>query len=221
MNKSQSNYFNMAKAVLDVFDNSRQVWENKPLLSAAYNGLKTLCGSIDMAAAKQQENAPEGHTAAKEAARTELEDKLFVTGRKLRAFARLEDDAVAEKHSAFSRSSLDELSLNNLLNLSRAIAEVCNVRLPQLEAYEINEAVLTDLRTVADRLAVLNAHRDAVIDFRMENTLSIAGLLSEIRRELKTMDALVEGFIDDEAFLTVYFNARRIHDVRGGGRKKE
>ncbi len=211
----------MSKAILDVFDNSKPVWENKPLLSAAYEGLKVLCRDIDKAAAKQQENAPEGYTAAKEAARTELKDKLFITGRKLRSFARLEDDTVMEKQSDFSRSSLNDLSLNNLLNLSRAIVEVCKTRLTQLEAYEIDDKTLTDLQEATEKLAVLNAHRDAVVDYRMENTLSIAGLLSKIRRELKTIDALIEGFIEDEAFLRVYFNARRIHDVRGGSKKKE
>ncbi len=221
MNKSQSNYFNMSKAVLDVFENSKPVWADKALLAEAYARLKTLCSDIDKAAAKQQENAPEGHTAAKEAARTELEDKLFITGRKLRAFARLEKDSVAEEQSDFSRSSLDLLSLNNLLNLSRAIVEVCKMRIDQLKSYEIDEKMLADLQKSIDKLARMNAHRDATVDFRMENTSSLVSLISQVRQELKTMDALVEGFVDDEAFLTVYFNARRIHDVRGGGKKKE
>jgi hypothetical protein len=149
-----------------------------------------------------------------------LEDKLFVIGRKLRAFARLEDDTVAANQADFSRSSLDALSLNNLLSLSRAIIEVCKVRLASLKAYGIAQADLTALQTAIDKLAALNAHRDAVLDFRMENTSSISKLLSKLRHELKTMDALVEGFIDDEAFLTVYFNARRIHDVKVESAKK-
>jgi hypothetical protein len=43
MNKSQSNYLNMAKAVCDVFDNSKTVWKDKPLITAANTRLKTLC----------------------------------------------------------------------------------------------------------------------------------------------------------------------------------
>ncbi|MDR1678687.1 MAG: hypothetical protein LBR81_02810 [Prevotellaceae bacterium] len=221
MRKTQSNYVGMSSAVLDVFDNRKSVWENKALVSAGYARLKALSKDINETAAKQKENAPEGYTAAKEEARTELEELLFVVGRKLRAFARLEDDVVAATQSDFSRSSLDILSFSNLLNLARAIVEVCKARLTQLKAYEIDEVALDELQTAIDKLASSGAHRDAMLDFRMENTSSIEKLLSKMRRELKTMDALVEGFIFDEAFLTVYFNARRIHDVRGGNRKKE
>ncbi|MDR2937740.1 MAG: hypothetical protein LBU92_02220 [Prevotellaceae bacterium] len=221
MNKTQSNYFNMAKAVCDVFDSSRQAWEGKVLIPAAYERLKMLCSSVGTTAAKQHENAPEGHTAAKEEARTVLEDLLFGVGRRLRAYARLEQDAVAEQQSSFSRSSLDLLSLNNLLNHARAIAEVCRVRVEQLRPYEVDEAVLTNLQAAIDKLTTLAAHRDAMMGFRMENTSSIISLLSQTRQELKTLDALVEGFVDDEAFLTVYFNARRLHDVRGGSKKGE
>ncbi len=216
----ESNYFNMSKTVCDVFENSKNVWENKALLSAAYNRLKTLCESIGEVAAKQKENAPEGYTAAKEIARTTLEDKLFIISRKLHTLWGLAD-VVAAEQSKFSRSSLDELSLNNLLNLARAIAEVCRVRLDRLKAYEIDETTLTDLQTAIGELSTMNAHRDAVMDCRMENTSSISKLLATMRRELKTTDALVEGFVSDEAFLAVYFNARRVHDVRGGARKKD
>jgi hypothetical protein len=221
MEKKQSNYLNMAKAVCDVFESSKNAWKEKNLLSAAYERLKILCNNIITTAAKQTENAPEGHTDAKEAARTALEDLLFGIGRKLRAFGRLESDAVVERQSDFSRSSLDKLSLNNLISLALAIAEVCKVRIEQLKPYEIDDAMITNLQTAADKLDKLNAHRDAVVDFRMENTLSIADLLSKVRQELKTLDALVEGFVEDESFLTVYFNARRQHDVKGGRKKAE
>jgi hypothetical protein len=117
--------------------------------------------------------------------------------------------------------NLDILSLNNLLNRARAIAEMCKVRLEQLKPYEIDEVSLTNLQIAIEKLAKLNAHRDAVVDFRMENTSSIINLFNKTRQELKTLDALVEGFVDDEAFLAVYFSSRRIHDMKGGGKKVE
>jgi hypothetical protein len=221
MQKTQSNYLNMAKAVCEIFDNSRDVWENKSLLIASYERLKSFCDNISGAAAKQKENAPEGHTAAKKSASNELKDLLFGVGRKLRAFARLEADAVIEHQSNFSRSSLDNLSFNNLLNLARAITEVCKARLEQLKPYEIDEILLNNLQDATEKLAKLNAHRDAVMNFRMENTAAIADLIAKTRQELKTLDALVAGFVEDEAFLTVYFSSRRIHDLKGGRGKVE
>ncbi|MDR1679205.1 MAG: hypothetical protein LBR81_05435 [Prevotellaceae bacterium] len=221
MTKKQSNYFNMIKAVDDVFSNCRAVWEEKTLLVACYERLHGLNERIVVAAAKQKENAPEGHTAAKENARTMLEDRLFVMGRRLLAFAYLQKDTVAATQADFSRSSLDNYSVNNLLSFARAIFKLCEARLSLLKDYEIDDAAMKDFQAVIDRLANLNAHRDAMVGFRMESTASIASLLSKARQELEIMDSLVEGFIVDEAFLTVYFNARRIHDVRGGSRKRE
>ncbi|MDR2907593.1 MAG: hypothetical protein LBU91_06365 [Bacteroidales bacterium] len=219
MKKSQSNYLNMVKAVCDVFESNSSAWGDVGLVKDAFFDVCELVKAVETAAAKQVENAPEGHTAAKEAARTALEDLLFNLGRKLRAFGRIEEDAVVERQSSFSRSALDDLSLNNLLNVSRAIAELCKVRAEQLKPYEIDEVALTNLQLATDKLAKLNAHRDAVVDSRMENTASIVDLLSKTREKLKTLDALVEGFFDDEAFLAVYFSARRVHDVKGGSKK--
>ncbi len=221
MNKTQSNYFNMMKAVNDVFMSNGAVWEQQGLLVTCRKRLHELIEGVGEAAAKQKGNETEGHTAAKEAARTVLEDRLFVVGRRLGAFANIEGDMVIAAQANFSRSSLDHLSGNNLLSLARSIFKVCDERFSLLKGYEIDEGVMKDLRSGIDEFADLNAHRDAVMDFRMENTASIASLLSKARQELKTMDMLVEGFIFDEAFLAVYFNARRIHDVRGGGKRKE
>jgi hypothetical protein len=219
MKKTESNYFNMAKSVCEIFENSKNSWKSKSLIVASYERLKILCDSISIVAAKQKENAPKGHTVAKKAARIALKDLLFSVGRKLRAFARLENDAVIENQSNFSRSALDRLSLNNLLNFARAIAEMCKVRFEQLKPYEIDDVMITNLQEATEKLEKLSAYRDAVIDFRVENTSSLADLISKIRQELKTLDALVEGFVEDEAFLNVYFNSRRIHDVKGGSKK--
>jgi hypothetical protein len=187
----------------------------------AYERLKTLCGGVEEAGAQQKSNAPQGLTADKERTRTALEDMLFGIGRKLRAYGRLEQDGMAEQLGGFSRSALDDLSLNNLLNFARAMLKNCRERAPQLVAYEIDEAVLTGIQSGIDELSALAAHRDAVQDARMGNTSSITNLLAKTRDELKTMDALVEGFVYDEDFLTLYFNARRVHDVKGAGKKGE
>jgi hypothetical protein len=215
MNKTQSNFYTMLKAVCGIFENNKNILESNQLLYDGYNRLLTVNINITKAAAKQQENAPQGYTAAKDAMRVVLSDKLFLIGRRLRAFARLENDAVAEEHSVFSRSSLDLLSHNNLLHLSRAIIQICKLRIDKLSNYEINSTILEEFETSVNQLDRLASKRDVVVDERMENTSSLIELLATARQELRTMDALVEGFVEDEAFLSIYFNARRVIDLRG------
>jgi hypothetical protein len=214
MKASQGNYLNMLNAVLDTMDSNQPLWEAIPLIVAGNGRLKTLRTSLEEAAAKQKENASTGHTAAKELARTALENKLFDAGKKLRAYAIVEEDAVAESQSNFSRSALDTLSLLNLLTLSRAIVKIITPLLEQLKDYGITAEDMTALQADIEKLSTLNAHRDAVVDLRMTYTESITKTLSATRRELRKLDSLVEAFINDEMFLSLYFNARRIHNVR-------
>lgn len=103
MNKSQNNYLSMVNAVCDVFDSNKPLWEGKPLVLASVGRVKSLRDSINDTATRQKNNAPKGHTEAKEAARTMLEDSIFNVGRRLRAFGRLEEDVLAERQATFSR----------------------------------------------------------------------------------------------------------------------
>jgi hypothetical protein len=214
MKTSQGNYLNMVKAVGDIFDTNKPVWENIPQIVTGSGNLKIFVADINKASTGQKENASSGHTAAKELARTTLEDRLFSIGKKLRAYAIVEEDSVAEDHSAFSRALLDQLSFNNLLNLGRAVQEIVKPRLESVKEYGIVEEDLSNLQADIDKLSVLNAHRDAVVDLRMVYTEFISEKFSAIRRELRKLDALVEAFIDDEAFHSLYFNARRIHNTK-------
>ena len=64
------------------------------------------------------------------------------------------------------------------------------------------------------------ALRDTVVDQRMEATDQIAQLVAQARQQLKGLDDLVNGYIADQRFADAYFNARRIHDLKGGGNAK-
>ncbi|MDR2908164.1 MAG: hypothetical protein LBU91_09285 [Bacteroidales bacterium] len=222
MNKSQSNYFNMVKAVCDVLENNVLAWREAGPIEDVVSEVSELRKAVEIAASKQVENTPTGHTAAKEAARTRIEDELFNIGRRLRSYGRIAKDAVIEEQSKFSRSSLDRLSLNNLLSLARSIAALCKARAEEeLRGFKIDADMIAKFELAVADLDKLAAHRDAVVDVRMENTSSIIDLLGKLREQLKTLDALVEGFVDDDGFLMVYFSARRVHDVKGRSRKKE
>jgi hypothetical protein len=49
----------------------------------------------------------------------------------------------------------------------------------------------------------------------MEATTRLQNLFAQARKQLKTLDDLVEGYVEDDEFVATYFNARRIHDLKG------
>jgi hypothetical protein len=55
----------------------------------------------------------------------------------------------------------------------------------------------------------------------MEATARLQQLFVQARKQLKTLDDLVEGYIEDDTFVATYFNARRIHDLKGRKVKTE
>ncbi len=220
MKRSQSNYFNMAKATCEVFAGNGNVWQGEPLIVEGVTNLTDLCAKINREATMQQQNETKGHTANKEQERTLLEDRTFRIGGRLKVYAQKTGDKVTAAQVAFSRSSLDELSLNKLLTAARSVAESATRLLPSLAAYKVTQTDVDELKRSIDTTEGLNAHRDAVKGERTENTSHLVILFSELRKELKLMDTQVEAYIDDEEFLRTYFITRRIHDVKGGSAKK-
>jgi hypothetical protein len=215
MKTSHSNYLNMANAVLALFDEKQSVWTHIPVVAGGVERVRDIVGEIRTTAVKQEENKSAGHTVAKERARDELEDLAYQTALRMRSYAGVTEDDVLVEKMRVSRSILDRMKTNDLLIFTRVIADACTAHLPALTGYSIDGATVDRLRQCIDLTTQLYAQRDAVIDQRMEATSRLQQLFAQARARLKTLDDLAEGYIEDDAFLAAYFNARRIHDIKG------
>ncbi|MDR3268367.1 MAG: hypothetical protein LBT83_04795 [Tannerella sp.] len=221
MKISQSNYLNMSNAVLTHFDNNVPAWTGIRVVSNGVGKLRTTLTDITGTATKQGENNPVGHTAAKEHARDGLEGLVYLTALRVRSYAGIAGDDVLLEKMRFSRSALDILGTNDLLTRSRLVLDACVAHLPALTDYQVDQKTIDDLQQRIDRTAQLYAQRDTVIDQRMEATARLQQLFTQARKELKILDDLVEGYVEDDAFVATYFNARRIHDLKGRKAKTE
>jgi hypothetical protein len=221
MKISQSNYLNMSNAVLAHFDSNVAVWSGIRIVAEGVDRLKNTIADITGAATRQSENNPVGHTAAKEQAREGLEDLVYLTALRIRSYAGIADDGVLLEKMRFSRSALDMLGMNDLLTRSRLVQAACIANLSALTEYQVDQKTADELQQRIDRTAQLYAQRDTVIDRRMEATARLQQLFAQARKHLKTLDDLVEAYVDDDTFVATYFNARRIHDLKGRKMKTE
>jgi hypothetical protein len=221
MNKVQGNYVYMGKSVSFTFHKNEIVWTGEPLIVEGVGRIDGLLGKIDVEAARQKDNETPGFTAVKEQKRDMLEEALFRMGGRLKVYAVRSGDAKIAEKVRFTRTDLNEMSMNTLLAAVRTVAGVAEGLAEALAPYRVTPEDVTALRELADATDRLHAERDAAQSERSKNTSQLAALISLLRSELKLMDTQVEAYIDDEEFRRTYFAARRVHDVRGGGKKAE
>ena len=215
MKDNQNNYLNMVNAVLTLFNGNAGAWNGIGVVADGYERLRETGLSLNDTVVKQRENDPKGHTAAKDRSRDALENLLYRTALRVRSYARTADNDVLVGKTLFSRSELDRLKTNDLLSCGRVVRDACIENLDALEAYLVAQSTVDSLSELIDRTAKLYAKRDTVIDQRTEATDQLKKLFGKARKQLKALDDLVEGYVDDDTFVAEYFNARRIHDLKG------
>jgi hypothetical protein len=215
MRQSQSNYLNMANAVLQHFDNHTTVWSNVSIVVTCLAKVRYAVEAINVVAVKQNDNNPTGYTASKEQVRDSLENCAYLTALRARSYAGATGNEVLAQKTRFSRSSLDGLKTNDLCIAANTLADACEENLAELAEYQVDQSTVNRLRELAVKTQTLYAQRDTVIDERMEATERLKQFFAQLRGLLKTLDDLVEAYIEDDVFAATYFNARRIHDLKG------
>jgi hypothetical protein len=205
----------MANAVLQHFDNHASVYVNVKIVVSGVDKVRSTVDAINDVAQKQNENNPTGYTATKEQTRDSLETTLYTTALRVRSYAGVTGDEVLAQKAQFSRSSLDLLRTDTLYLVANTLADACVEHLTGLAEYQVDQTVVDKLRELAKNTKTLYAKRDTVIDERMEATTRLKELFAQLRNLFKTLDDLVEAYIEDDVFVATYFNARRIHDLKG------
>jgi hypothetical protein len=215
MTNNQSNYLNMVNAVLSLYDSNPAAWAGIVVVAGGVEQLRATLLAIIEAAKQQDANDSKGYTAAKEQVRNLLENLTYQSAVRVRSYAAVTGNEILRETVLFSRSDLDSMSTNDLLTHCRVVADACEANITELADYRIDAKTVDELRQRIEQTTLLYAQRDTVIDLRMESTDRLKRLFSQARKQLKALDDLAEGFVDDDTFVAAYFNARRIHDLRG------
>jgi len=215
MNKKQHEQYNMLETINTHFDRNATIWSSDVLISDAKTALSAKLDQI-MAALVQQTDNSTGVTIDKALLRKDLEVKAFSLSTAICAYTAINPGQDQLHQRVFvTKAALFKMRETDLLYYTESLYESAETVLADLGPYRVTAATLAalmDARTAF--FDMIKTPREITIN-RRAATEAIPVLLREAVVLLKdTMDRLMEGLRDEErAFVSSYFNERRIHRI--------
>jgi hypothetical protein len=212
MRTKQTNDVTMFKTVDDYLDSYNAVWNTMAAFVTADQSLKDKIAAIDTAA--QEQEAPSGAADAKEAARDDLEDVVFLISEALGVLAHQSNDHDLQALTDISPTLLDKFPADELINRAALVLERANARKTELATLQVTQANLDELAQALNNFSNLkNQPRTASVE-RSVRTQSLESLIREAKGILRDeLDRLVNLFSrSNPEFVAGYRNARVIVD---------
>ncbi len=213
MRQSQENITAMFEATLKFLDENNNTWSGKPAFVEAVNEAKAGVQAIRQAA-DTQENVTVGFTDQKTQSRSDLEDQTLELADQLGAFAAKKSDPSLAANVQLSRSSLDRLQDNDLIQTAQRVYELANTNAKNLEPYAVASDQIQALKAgILTFDGLRTGSRSAVADRK-----SATGFVGELLRSTRSIfrnqiDKMVTPFRKSAPeFYRGYFAARVIVD---------
>ena len=213
MKQTQENITAMFEATLKFLDEHNNVWSGKRAFVDAVTEARNGVTSIRQAASTQ-ENLTVGVTDQKTQMRHDLEEQTLEIADQLAAFAAKNSDANLAAKVQLTRSSLDQLQDNDLVQTAQLIYELANTNASKLQPYGVSTDQIATLKTTTAAFDDLkNASRSAFAG-RTSATGSVGDLIRKTRSLFRNqIDKMVTPFRKaDPEFYRGYFAARVIVD---------
>lgn len=211
MDRVQQNRVNMFNATHGYMMENQAVWQNAPATVEAVADLEASIDVINGINAKQS-GTTSGVTADKEQARTAYEDLIFDLADQVGAYAAQKEDLLLEGQVDITRTALDKLNNDELINIGDTVARLVTENLTALAPYLVTQDDLDELSTLKTRFAgVKGATRLAIVG-RATQTNSLPEALNNTSRLLtRRLDRLITRFRRTHPeFVTGYEKARVI-----------
>ena len=213
MNRKQENITTMCEATLQFLDTNNAIWSSIPAFATAVtdgkNGVQAIRDASDI-----QELGRTVATTQKQQARDDLEDKTIEMADRLAALAAKTVDVGLAQQVAMTRSTLDQLQDDDLVQTAQRVRDLANANLTALTPYAVTAATLTALSDAITSFAQLKtAPRSKAAD-RKAQTETLPQLIADVRSIFRNqIDKLMTPFKRTEPeFYAGYFAARVIVD---------
>lgn len=226
MTLRQSNNQNMFAAVLAYLDDHAADWSGNAVVTTGVTNFRVAKTNIDTKAQLQQDSDKTGYTSKKNG---DLENMLALAYRmalRVHNYAVGVGNVVMAQAVNFSKNTLNEGAEQEMIKRCTTIATTATAALATTPApnidYKITAADVGNLQATIALIMPDTAERDVIGGSHTNSTASIISLQSIAYRQLKSLDRLIEGMIDDDedVFITGYEILRRINNRHGRGAAK-
>jgi hypothetical protein len=202
----------MIKTTSSFMAENHAVWNTMTRLQAAMTKVDAKIVEIDAAA--QQHETPDGATVDKEEARDALEDVMFLACEALSVVARDAGDNDLAALTRVTRTTLDRMGEEELSNRAAAVLAQANTHKTELAALQVTEANLDEFSDALTEFNATKAGPRTATGARVALTESLPRLVREATDILRNeVDPLVNLFSrSNPDFVRRYENARVIVD---------
>lgn len=215
MKQNHENFWNMVKAVVAYFYVNVQEWTDIPILKANVEKLRDSESQIFMADKTQKEKNPSGNTSQKDIQFAKMTKRGYKLSCKIASYALEVNDQTLIPLVNFSMTQLESGTENDVVARCQIIANKGLALLPKLEDYKVTEGEISLFQEEIEKFKMMPAERDLVTNERKGAVKSIPEIISDARDILDKLDNNVDGFIENETFISGYHQIRLINSRKG------
>jgi hypothetical protein len=209
MTQTQDDITTMFETTLQVLEQNSAAWNGRPAFADAVTRAREGTTAIRGTTGKQQ-TPTTGVAEDKEAARTDLEDKMVVLAGLLSAYAAKSGDHDLGARVEMTRSSVDRLSESDLVQTATRVADTATANLSALESYGVKSTQVTELTEARTKFeSIKGSPREAIVG-RKVATMSLPTTIAAVRSIFRNeIDKMMQSFrTGNRDFYNAYITAR-------------
>lgn len=220
MTDKQENFISMSVSVKTVCDANSGVWSGTPGFVTAYSTFNTQLAAVQ-ALGTAQEQSIKGFTTGKGVNKTDMIAKTLVLIAGIKAYALSSGNTVLFEEVNYSETVLKQTRDENIASRCQIVQDRAVINSVALAGFNITPVMITEHQTSIGVYSASSQLPSTKEDEQQVFTEGIATTIKQIIETFKILDNIAKTFTGvNEAFKTLYFNARETYDLGGGGPKK-
>ena len=216
MEQTQSNFLNMTGTVIATLQKDVTLWEGEPEVKEVVNevqkGYNAVISKSDLVSGMDKT----GHTTAKDNVLDTICALTHKLCRKMTAYAKTRKDVVLLAKVDLSYSAISRGPELDVISRCAGLIDLAESRLNDFKSFKVTQDDLNAIRQLFKDYGVHIGNRNTISNDKSETGKEIDMLISLLRVKLDTLDDLVEGLLEDDAFIARYKAARNIMDYGKG-----
>jgi hypothetical protein len=216
MNQTDFNFLHMTENTLGGLNKDKSVWESEPEIVKLIGIIQSDYDQILIKGANISGTLTTSYTGPKNDCFDKAVQATFKLSRKMSAYAKINNDGKVLPLVDLSMSALSRGIEKEILLRCQAIAQQAEALLPVLQKYKVTADEIAFIRQMAEECTEYAKQRSVASSDKVNDGKDIGALIISLRTNLDTLDDLIEGMIDDQAFISRYKSLRNVIDYGKG-----